>query len=258
MLSTFLRAAGPFLAALGVVVLAAPGVPAQDNPYAAGPGQGQAPPRQDNPPLSRVYSGEALNTRLAEAQALQALRVFPPDVTLEAKVVQGLNVTRGRPWGHLGLLLAGKGLRWPEALRASAFDVERKRLDAVLSQATRQAEEGKVRSATVEDLGKGTAGLKRLLDEQVNEVTPSQYIEARRFLLGLDETVRALQGPDVRDYLVATRELAAAKTAAELVKYLADHRLQFAPAPPGREEAYPILYRALADYAGGVGERKAK
>jgi hypothetical protein len=228
--------AGRLLATLCVVLLAARGVRGQDTP-----------------PLAEVCSGAPLNARLAEAQALQALRIFPADVPLDARVVQAVNVTRGQGTGSLAMLRTGKGLRWPVALQAGVFEAARKRVETALPQAAKQAEAGKVPPATVEDLRTAVARLRQVLGEQINEYTPTEYIEAARFLARLDDTARALQAPDVHDYLIATREVRAAKTVAELVRYMADHRLQFAPATPGGEEAYQTLYGAVTDHSRGRG-----
>ncbi len=59
--------------------------------------------------------------------------------------------------------------------------------------------------------------------------------------------MRALGNPDVGDYF-NQKFAAKGKTTAELVKYMSDKGLKFAPATPGDEAAYRAVHQALAIY----------
>jgi hypothetical protein len=94
------------------------------------------------------------------------------------------------------------------------------------------------------------ADLKRLnetVDASVNVISPDQHIEAKRYLGQMGNAVTALRDRNVSNYL-SGNWLPRSKTVAELVKYMADKGLWFAPATPGDEAAY----HALAAFDAGM------
>jgi hypothetical protein len=78
-------------------------------------------------------------------------------------------------------------------------------------------------------------------------MTPTQYVDARRFLNQLEDALTALQQPDVQNFFNG-RWAAKGKTVGDLVKYMADNGLRFAPATQGDEAAYRMLQQRLAAY----------
>jgi hypothetical protein len=87
--------------------------------------------------------------------------------------------------------------------------------------------------------------LHKSLDEQVDQFTPTQYIEGKRFLNQLKRATDALQGPDLKQLLELQEKLAACNTVAELVAFLAKEDLLFGPALPEQSTAYEDFYRIL-------------
>ena len=78
-------------------------------------------------------------------------------------------------------------------------------------------------------------------------VPPSQHVEARRYLNSLQDAVRLLRQPDAGNYFNGTYA-ARGRTVPDLVRGMKEKGLQFAPAAPGDEAAYAILYQGLAGY----------
>jgi hypothetical protein len=91
-----------------------------------------------------------------------------------------------------------------------------------------------------------------LLHDKVGEMPPLEYSESKRYLNQLGEAVKALQDPNVRNYLNG-KYAAKGKTVAELVENLTRVQgLEFAPATPGDEAAYRALYQAMHAYDTGL------
>src|SRR5262249_7164207 len=142
-------------------------------------------------------------------------------------------------------------LHWPALLRDPTFDEPRKHLDQLAPQAVKQAQFGRVDPGTLQDMLADVAKLHALLARGVNDYTPSQYIEARRYLKQLDDAMKALKKPNATDFF--TNKFAAqGKTVGELVKYMGKEGLRFAPAAPGDEAAYVALHRQLSAYDQGL------
>ena len=79
-----------------------------------------------------------------------------------------------------------------------------------------------------------------------------QYLEARKYVNYLSDALRALADKNVANYLsrdgARPRYSARGKTVADLIDYMTREGLKFAPALPGDEAAYRMLYTALAAY----------
>ena len=99
---------------------------------------------------------------------------------------------------------------------------------------------------------KGELGrLNGALLNDINEMSPSQYIEAKHYLNLLEDAVRALEDPKVGNYF-NQNWAARGKNVAELIKYMSDKGLRFAPAVPGDADAYRALYHALQAFDAGM------
>jgi hypothetical protein len=215
------------------------------NPYAdLLPGQ----PGLYNP--AEMLQGKRLSDWLQQIQARHAQGHFGPEVRLDADVLRHLNLA----WGdgaHFGLLRQAGRLPWPASL--APFEAECRRVNDLLLRAVRQAQDDAPSPALVRDLVATLANLQKRLDEQVAEMTPSEYIAAKRFLNSLMEVPRALQHPDLRRHWREAEQLPRqVRTVADLVQFLSDKGLQIGPAQPGDEAAYQALTLALQTYRDGI------
>jgi hypothetical protein len=115
-----------------------------------------------------------------------------------------------------------------------------------LPQAVRRAERGKTDGDLVVELREHVEAMRQRLSRHVEEVSARQYVEAARFLHDLGDGVRILESPRAMESIrpaYPTGEM----MLAELVAYLDDKGLAFAPAMPADEEAYRTVYRALVE-----------
>jgi len=199
-----------------------------------------------SPPLPEILSGKALNDILEHLMTMQAKGVRGPSVQLEKNKLKQINVKAPGDPGNVGLLKNEGILNWPLSLRGSDFDVLRKDIDSITPELVRQASAGRVDKATLKQLKDDVDKLHRQLSERISELPSSDYIEAKRFLNFLSESVQALGQADIADYF--HRFEAKGSTVAELVSNMKENGLVFASATPGAESAYRSLYQALVSY----------
>jgi hypothetical protein len=191
--------------------------------------------------FSDLYSGRALNEFLAN------LPKGPgggrgADVPLDEAVLRKVNLGKD---GIVRLLYAGRPLAWPQTLREGAFRADQQRLDRSLAEAARQLRAGRrVREDTLKGARDGAQKLRAHLVAQINDLTPSQYIEAKRFLDRIDRALQLLGHPDTADDYNGRYDFRG-KSVGELVEHVIKHKVQFEPALGGDELAYLAVYHAL-------------
>jgi hypothetical protein len=105
----------------------------------------------------------------------------------------------------------------------------------------------------LKDIESDVKTLNSKLDDRdtANELSPSQYIEARRYMTQVEQAVKALRSPSAANYFNDTWK-AQGRTVSELVETMSKNGLSFAPATQGDEAAYTALYQALRAFEGGL------
>jgi hypothetical protein len=206
-----------------------------------------------SPPLTEVWSGRSLNTLLRHLIAQQGQGVRGPLVPLNEDTLKSINLTPGDSRANAGLLKDSAGLQWPQPLQAEIFKEPREDLNRRLKEAvnTVRSGNGTPDPATINDLDADLKRLQETLDANVSALSLDQYIEANRYLRQVGNAVTALKDRNVSNYLNGSWS-AKARNVAELVKYMADKGLWFAPATPGEEAAYLALYHSLAAFDAGM------
>jgi hypothetical protein len=211
---------------------------------------------RNNPPAVDIWSGEALNVLLRSIQHLQGQGAVGPTVLVEPAVLPLITVTDGISFGQ-GLLSQGPAaLTWPFAIEGFAFfDAGRKRMDKAMRQAIEQSRSGKrVEALLISEMSTTLDELRATLRAHIHDLTPSQGVQARRFLNELHETIRTLQRPNAANF-ASGKWAARGDTVAELVLNLTRDGLRFAPAVLGSEFAYNSLYQSLRQYEGALAQR---
>jgi hypothetical protein len=210
---------------------------------------------RNDPPLTTIWSGGALNDLLMAIQRQQAQGIAGPTVPLAPDVLSQINVTGGQTGGSLALLKNGGRLRWPFALDGSTFAAERQALDKVALTAYQQAGSGNVDPATLQQMTTAVNNLQNTLTNNVANMGPNEYIAALRFVNELNATLTVLQSPDVANYVKGPWQ-AKGETVGQLVQYMTSQGLRFAPALPAGEADYVALQRAMAAYYPGPNPKK--
>jgi hypothetical protein len=216
--------------------------------------------RRDNPSLSEILAGMALNAKLEEVQALHRRGAVGPEIPLKAEVLAHLNVARGSGDAASGLLRNAGRLEWPAALKGPDYQAAREQVDRLLPRALEQLRQKKTPADTLQELNRASAKLRGRLKEQLADLPPLPYIEARRYLNEVDRTLKFLGDPDAAECLRAAEQLPTeGKTVGSLVRYLTEKRLRFTAALNKEDDAaYRDLYRALCEYATQAGRTEKK
>jgi hypothetical protein len=206
---------------------------------------------RNNPPVTEIWSGKALNDLLADLRQVAASGESANGRTLPLPLDDGglnhINVTKD-VGGSIALLKNDGRFDWPAALNVRESERLRGELTVWAQAAIREAEfNGRVDKGLLQQMGSDVKGLQQQLRLKANNLSPSEYIEANNFLHHFDEALHALGQPDVGNYFTGKYALKA-ETVAQLVQQMVDKGLQFAPALPGDESAYSALHQALATY----------
>jgi len=198
-----------------------------------------------------IWSGEALNELLRSAIRSGRLSAGP-GIPLDESTLRQINLTDKASRGNVGLLKDGGKLNWPLVLQNPPFDETRKELGVKLKNAVDQLKElKKVEPRVLRDADALFKTLTDKLNDSADDLSPAQYIEAKRYLNQVGQAIRALQDPRAANYFDNTWN-AKGDTVARLVDHLRKEGLEFAPATSGDEAAYRALYDALRAFEAGL------
>ncbi len=202
---------------------------------------------QNGPPVTEIWSAKALNDLLVDLQKLQAKGIRGPQVPLNEEMLRHINVASGMGSGNAGLLKNEGRLNWPMVFQAPEFKTERVGIDQLAPKVVGQVKKGGVDPADLHELTGALEKMRNQLAANIKELPVPQYIRAKRFLNDLEDAVKVLHQPDAANYFNQVYA-AKGKTVAELVGYLTEKGLRFAPAVAGDETAYTALHQALVSY----------
>jgi hypothetical protein len=207
---------------------------------------------RSSPPLTEIWSGQSLNLLLGKLIAQQGQGVRGADVPLNENMLKCIQLTAGDTRGEVGLLKDKGRLQWPQPLQREMFKEARASLERRLKDAVRTVSVGNQLNAnTLDDLHADCKKLNDTLDAHTSTLSPGEHIEAKRYLKLVGNAVTALKDRNVSKYFDGTWT-AKSKDVSELVKFMDDEGLWFAPALPGDESAYLALYRALSAFDTGM------
>jgi hypothetical protein len=208
----------------------------------------------NNPPVNEVLSGESLNTIFKDLKLKLASGAKGQPMPLDPTILKGINLT-SNSGGNLGVLKSlkdGGTLHWPLALQAEAYQEEVKRLNQGAAEALKLAEfKGQVDAGTIRNMMEDVNRLRAKISANINDLTPSQYAAASRYLKQMDDSFKALQQPDVGDYL-GQKYMAQGKTVNDLLEFMMRKGLSFAPSVSGDEGAYQALHTYLVGFASSL------
>jgi hypothetical protein len=94
--------------------------------------------------------------------------------------------------------------------------------------------------------------LREVLQNNVSELKPSEYIEAQRYLNEVGQTIKGLQNPNVVHQISDDWKPRKARSVHDLVQHMSEKGLLFAPASEEDRAAYIALYHALAAFDAGM------
>jgi hypothetical protein len=207
-----------------------------------------------SPPPNEIWSGRALNTLLRHLITQIGDGAGGPRVALREETAEHINVKVGASAGNIALLKNKGELDWPESLQGSAFKESREQLSALMHTAYKSVDSGNnPQPATLNDLLARHRKMRDTLKSNVADLKPDEYIEARRYLSEVGQTIKGLQDPHVGHQFSDDWRPTKARSVAELIEHMRDKGLSFAPASGSDEASYMALYHALAAFDAGLG-----
>ena len=205
-----------------------------------------------SPPPTDIWSARSLNALLRHLIAQQGEGVLGPKVPLGEDIVKHINVSVGNTRGNIGLIKDSGNLEWPESLIGGDFKESRERMNSLMKDAYKSVSSGTNPSdATLNDMQATYRRMQKTLESNVARFSPNLYIEANRYLGEIKDTIAALKDPNVANHF-NTNWAAKATNVAELVHFMREKGLRFAPAADKDRAAYVALHHALAAFDAGM------
>jgi hypothetical protein len=196
---------------------------------------------------SEVTSATALNAILAD------LRKLPngtngPRIPLNEQTLQNINVQAPGTNGNAGLLKNADGLPWPLALQGPEYKDQIDLINSNLADAVSGAAKNNVDPTTLRAMDRAVAAMQDTLRRNIRDLPIDQYTDASNFLANLAAGLNVLSHPN------AAKQLRTPKgaTVADLVQWMNQNGMVFAPAVNGQEADYQALHQALVSYDNGI------
>ena len=204
---------------------------------------------RNSPNPGHIWAGTALNVILDDIRRFRnQMGLRGAEVPLDPEILPHINLTSGRASGSSTLFANGGKVQWPAELDDERFDAERKSIDKLFLQATKEATSPDgVSGRTMRDLGAAVDQLHSSIDGAIDAMTPSDNIRARRFASQLRASVRMLSDPGAAN-LVTGRWAPRGSTIGELIDHMDRNGLQFGPATPADQPFYITLHGLLVQY----------
>jgi hypothetical protein len=207
---------------------------------------------QKTPTQTEIQSGRSLNILLKDLVVFKNQQIHGPTITLDEDVLKLVNVSGPGSSGNISLLRDNGQFTWP-----AAFDdkdvisaKERKDLDLEVRQLYQQAAQGGTDINMLRNVDTSLRTVRANLAKQVNNIPTNNYLEAQRFLDDFDAAVVGIKKGDVILNLDFQKNFVkGGRSVTDLVSYLGDRGLQFAPAGTGDERAYVALQAGLSAHS---------
>ncbi|HZZ82479.1 MAG TPA: hypothetical protein VFE62_28530 [Gemmataceae bacterium] len=197
------------------------------------------------PVKSEINDGKSLNIMLPYLQSLSTAGTQGPPVPISQSIVNQLNIS-GSGTSSVGMLRDGGQVEWPIALMGD----HQKKLDKLLPQAYSAAATGKLTPKIMKEVRTELKAMRQTMRDQLqkDEIETSSYLQGIEFYNSLESSVNALEKPDARKQLAGAYS-PRARNVQELVDFMSDNGVKFAPATPGNENAYKVVHDAFVRYA---------
>jgi hypothetical protein len=168
-----------------------------------------------------------------------------PQVPLAQSMVNQLNIS-GSGTSSVGMLRDAGRVDWPIGLQGK----NQKNLDKLLPEAYTAAASGKLTPKLMKDVRTEMKTMRETLRKQCqnDEIETSSYLQAIEFYNALETSINALERPDARKQLAGAYS-PRARNVQELVDFMSDNGLKFAPSTSGNENAYQVTHDAFVRYA---------
>jgi hypothetical protein len=198
------------------------------------------------PTRAEISDGKTLNTMLPYLQSLSERGSMGAPVSIAQSKVSELNLAMPGSLSVGMLRNGGADLVWPPAL----VGPRQKKLNKLIPNAVNAASTGELDAAALKVVRTELTAMRDDIRKQYQhqEVETASYFRAIEFYDSLYSAVNALERPDAKKQLSGAY-VPKAKNVQELVDFVTENGLQFAPASPGGENAYQVVHDMCVRYA---------
>jgi hypothetical protein len=191
---------------------------------------------------AEIHSARTLNALAIEIRKLEEKGAKAESPLFPAEVLA--RVAYEGPGARLLTATRSGKPDFPRPLTGAEFADLRTELERHFDAAVEPAAQGRATDAAADRLA--NAAEKAKADPALRRLSDSDAADVTKFLDGLVELSKQVKDPSLAGVTPKWGSMGA--TASELVRHMGRHKLLFAPAPVGSEEAYGALYRGLSGY----------
>jgi hypothetical protein len=205
---------------------------------------------------AEIFSGNVLNILLRELKKDS----LSPEVSQKIKPEWLKNINFMSTTGGNSYFLRTKPIPWAAVLQEDTFDETRKLVEEDLDAVRGELKANKVPGKTVKSLNirKDNLydGLAHLSQKREKGWTERHYIEGRRQVYQLAQTIKLLDSPDEAKRLLAPPP-ENVRTVAELVSHMREYALEFSAAATSGTTDYKSLYEMFSTESREQARRRA-
>ena len=213
---------------------------------------------QTNSSESEIVNGKALNFLLDDLRRHPGKKTGVEPFALSEEVLGHLNVTKNST--SLGVLRNGGEFTWPVVFQEYFPPEQLRDISAQAKILVKNADKGKVDPNVLKDMRTELEKVRDQLLKKINDMPPSQYLDAIRFLNDFNEARLALERGEAMTQVQYQKWASGGKNLQQLVDYMIDNGLRFTTSIQGDEFAYRAVYSGMAamdvalnSFLGGVG-----
>jgi len=209
---------------------------------------------RNNPPLTEIWSGKALNDLLVNIQMIESQTgAHGPAIPVDYDMLRNLNFTTGRLENtSVSMLSDGGKVDWLPALQRTTFSAPREQIDKLAPTVVMEVASGKTNINNLDALNKAVRSLRQTLRDVVSEMSSTEYITALRFVNQLQEAVTVMYQPNAANFFNSKWDPRGVETVGQLVDQMTRQGLRFSAAASGDENYYTALHRAMVSFQYGL------
>jgi hypothetical protein len=195
-----------------------------------------------------IANGFALNFVLDDLRKYPNKKISAEPIQMEESMLQQLNVAKGTGSIGLGALRNDGKLAWPSALADLIPAEQRKTLESQTVSLVSAAKSDRPDPVVLKDVRTQIDKIRTDLVSRANDYGTQQYLDAKRYLNDLEDGCLALERGEANVQAEFNSFVKGGKTAQEVVGYMVNKGLRFAPATQGDEGSYRAFHTALVAY----------
>lgn len=199
-----------------------------------------------SPTPAEITSGKTLNAMMPMISKLSYRGTQGPSMSIDQDLLRNVNVTVGKDGASIGMLTGGGAkLDWPLCLQGP----KQKKVAGQIPTAVSQARMGQLDAKLYREITTQISDINEELRKRFHkeEIDGGEFLEGRRFLDSLTQSIQALRSPTSNRFLDGTYT-AKGNTVPDLANNMTKSGLSFTACNPGEEASYYALHDMFVAY----------